>query len=206
VGGDLIGWVLGLQKMIYTVYDQPDFIHDLLDLINAWNRTRMKVLLEAGVDLYIKRAWYENCDFWSPKSWRNFILPILKSDVELAHEHGALFGYLITANCMPLLDMIAEAGVDVIIGADPVRWNLVVASEKLAGKVCLWGGLNGHMTIEKGSEDEVRAEVQEALRISGGGGGFILSPVDNVRELNQVSQRNVEVLIQEWQQLKAPNG
>ena len=76
----------------------------------------------------------------------------------------------------------------------------------MAGKVCLWGGLNGHMTIEKGSEDEVRAEVQEALRISGGGGGFILSPVDNVRELNQVSQRNVEVLIQEWQQLKAPNG
>ena len=126
VGGDLIGWVLGLQKMIYTVYDQPDFIHDLLDLINAWNRTRMKVLLEAGVDLYIKRAWYENCDFWSPKSWRNFILPILKSDVELAHEHGALFGYLITANCMPLLDMIAEAGVDVIIGGG--IWSLPVKS------------------------------------------------------------------------------
>ena len=191
--------------MMYTVHDNPSLIHDLLDLINAWNRSRMNVLLAAGVDLFIKRAWYENCDFWSPKSWRNFIFPILKSDAELAHVNGALFGYLITANCMPLLDMIAEAGVDVVIGVDPARWNLAVAKEKLAGKVCLWGGLNGHMTIEKGSESIVRAEVQEALRVSGGAGGFILSPVDNVRELNEVSQRNVETLIQEWHRLKPLN-
>jgi hypothetical protein len=205
VGGDLIGWVYGLQRMIYAVYDQPDFIHDLLELINEWNRNRMKVILNEGVDLYIKRAWYENCDFWSPKTWRKFIFPILKSDAELAHQHGTLFGYLITANCMPLLDMIAEAGVDVVIGVDPARCNLSVAKEKLAGKVCLWGGLNGHMTIEKESVDAVRAEVKEALRVAGGTGGFILSPVDNIRELNNVSQGNVDALIQEWQRLRSNN-
>jgi hypothetical protein len=158
------------------------------------------------VDLYIKRAWYENCDFWSPKAWREFIFPILKSDAELAHEYGAVFGYLITANCMPLLDMIADAGVDVLIGADPARWKLAVAREKLAGRVCLWGGLNGHMTVEQGTVEEVRAEVQEALRVPARARGFILSPVDNVRELNEVSQRNIAVLIQEWQRLKSQDG
>jgi hypothetical protein len=203
VGGDLIGWVYGLQKMIYAVHDQPDFIHDLLNLVDGWNRSRMKVVLEAGVDLYIKRAWYENCDFWSPRDWRKFIFPILKSDAELAHEHGALFGYFITSSCMPLLDMIAEAGVDVIIGVDPARWNLKVAREKLAGKVCLWGGVNGHLTIEQGSVDLVKAEIQEALKIPGNAGGFILSPVDNVRDLNNVSQSNVEALIQEWHRLRS---
>jgi hypothetical protein len=205
VGGDLIGWVYGLQKMIYTVHDQPDFIHDLLDLINEWNRSRMKVVLRTGVDLYIKRAWYENCDFWSPKDWRKFIFPILKSDADLAHENGALFGYFITSSCMPLLEMIAEAGVDVIIGLDPARWNLNIAREKLAGKVCLWGGVNGHMTIEQGSVESVKAEIQKAIKDFGKSGGFVLSPVDNVRELNEISQNNVDAMIQEWQNLRNDN-
>jgi len=201
VGADLIGWVNGLQNMIYATYDQPDFIYELLGLINNWNRTRMQPVLEIGVDLYIKRAWYENCDFWSPKVWRDFIFPILKSDAELAHQHGTLFGYLITSNCMPLLEMIAKAGVDVIIGVDPTRWNLALTKKQLGGKVCIWGGVNGHLTVERGSVGAVRTEVEEALRILGVGGGFVLSPVDNVRDLNPVSQRNVDALIREWQRL-----
>ena len=206
VGADLIGWVFGLQKMIYAVYDQPDLIEELLRLIHDWNQIRMQVVLGAGVDLYIKRAWYENCDFWSPKVWRKYIFPILKSDAELAHQNGALFGYLITSNCMQLLDSIAEAGVDVIIGVDPARWDMAAAKQKLSGKVCLWGGVNGHLTVEKGSPEAVRDEVQSAIQIFGTGSGFVLSPVDNVRELNEISQNNIQVLIREWQRLTNQPG
>ncbi len=201
VGADLVGWVYGLQKMIYASYDCPDFLQDLLELIAKWNQSRMKVILDMGIDLYIKRAWYENCDFWTPKTWRRFIFPIVKSDADFAHQHGARFGYLITANCMPILEMIAEAGVDVIIGVDPLRWDLSLAKEKLEGKVSLWGGVNGHLTIEKGSPEGVRVEVQKAFEQLAPGGGFILSPVDNVREMTVKSKRNIKVLLDEWQRL-----
>jgi hypothetical protein len=198
VGADLIGWVYGLERMMYASYDYPDFILELLEVISEWNQSRMKVVLDMDIDLYIKRAWYENCDFWAPKTWRKFIFPILKSDVELAHKHGVRFGYLITANCLPLLEMIADAGVDVIIGVDPAQWDLAIAKQKLAGRVCLWGGVNGHLTMEQGTPEEVKAEVQKALELLAPGGGFILSPVDNVRELTEVSQRNIQSLISEW--------
>jgi uroporphyrinogen-III decarboxylase len=198
VGADLVGWVYGLQRMMLAPYDDPNFLEQLLAVIADWNRTRMEVVLEAGVDLYIKRAWYENCDFWSPKTWRKYIYPILKADAELAHARGARFGYLITTHAMPLLDMIAEAGVDVIIGVDPEKWDLAAAKGMLAGKVCLWGGVNGHMTVEKGTLEDVRAEVETALSVLAPGGGFILSPVDNVREDTPTSRRNVETLIEAW--------
>jgi hypothetical protein len=198
VGADLVGWVYGLQRMMLTPYDDPDFLEQLLAIIAVWNRSRMEVVLEAGVDLYIKRAWYENCDFWSPKTWRKYIYPILKADAELTHARGARFGYLITSHAMPLLDMIAEAGVDVIIGVDPEQWDLAAAKGMLAGKVCLWGGVNGHLTVEKGTPEEVRAEVETALSVLAPGGGFILSPVDNVREDTPTSRRNVEALIEAW--------
>jgi len=44
----------------------------------------------------------------------------------------------------------------------------------------------------------VRAEVREALRVLAPGGGFILSPVDNVREDTPQARRNVGVLLDEW--------
>ncbi len=203
VGADLVGWVYGLQNMMYAGFDRPEFLGALLELIGDWNRQRMALLLGAGVpiDLYVKRAWYENCDFWTPRTWRRFILPQLRADADLAHRYGARFGYLITANCMPLLDLIAEAGVDVIQGVDPRAWDLAATKRQLDGKVCLWGGVNGHLTVEHGSPAEVRAEVDEACRVLAPGGGFILSPVDNVREDTELARNNVSHLIGRWREL-----
>ncbi len=201
VGADLIGWVFGLENMMYASYDQPGFLHDFLELIADWNRRRMEVVLDIGIDLYIKRAWYENCDFWTPRTWREFIYPHLKDDVALAHERGVLFGYIITSNCMPLLDMFAEIGIDVLIGVDPQEWDLAETKWKLGGKACLWGGVNGHLTVEQGQPEDVREAVRRAMAELAPGGGFILSPVDNVREDTPRSRRNVAALIDEWRRL-----
>ncbi len=201
VGADLVGWVYGLENMVYAGYDDPAFLRELLDIIAEWNRRRMEVVLEAGIDLYVKRAWYENLDFWTPRSWREYLYPILRADVELAHSRGARFGYLITSHCMPLLDTFAELGIDVLIGVDPAQWDLAATRQKLAGKVCLWGGVNGHLTVEHGSAEEVRAATREAMRVLAPGGGFILSPVDNVREDTPVARGNVEALLEEWRLL-----
>jgi hypothetical protein len=200
VGADMFGWIYGLQDMMYTIYDNPEFIHEILDIVAKWNWQRMEVVLDAGIDLYIKRAWYENCDFWTPTTYREFLYPILKADADLAHARGAKFGYLITSNVMPLLDIFIEAGVDVLIGVDPAAWDLSQTKKKLNGKICLWGGVNGHLTVEQGQPEEVRVEVRAAMETLSPGSGFILSPVDNVRQDTNRARQNVQTLIDEWQQ------
>jgi hypothetical protein len=206
VGADLIGWIYGLDQMIYLPYDNPKFFQELLDLITAWNRSRMEVVLAAGIDLFIKRAWYENLDFFTPTSWRKYIFPILKAEADLAHSNGALFGYLITASCMPILEGYVEAGIDVLIGVDPHRWDLAAAKSRVGDHICLWGGVNGHLTVEMGSQIEVRNEVRRAMQILAPGGGFILSPVDNVRENTPLAMENVQALIAEWHRQVTASG
>jgi len=198
VGADLIGWIYGLDNLVYAAHDQPQFVADLLELIATWNRQRMAVTLRAGADLFIKRAWYENLDFWSPASWRRFLLPILQADVALAHAQGARFGYLITSNCMKLLPLLVESGIEAAIGVDPRAWDLAQTKAELGQRVCLWGGVNGHLTVEQGTPAQVEAEVVEALRVLARGGGFILSPVDNVREDSPTARANVSALIAAW--------
>ncbi|MHB0875760.1 MAG: uroporphyrinogen decarboxylase family protein [Anaerolineae bacterium] len=199
VGADLLGWVYGLENMVFALYDQPKFVQELLEIVATWNRGRMSALLDERLDLFIKRAWYENLDFFNPTLWRRFLKPILKADVELAHAKGAKFGYLITSNCMPLLDDFAEIGIDALIGVDPEQWDLAETKARLGGKVCLWGGVNGHHTVEEGTESLVREAVDEALRLMAPGGGFILSPVDNVRQPSEHSMDMARVFIDQWQ-------
>ena len=49
--------------------------------------------------------------------------------------------------------------VDVVIGVDPHAWDLARTRAELGGKVCLWGGVNGHLTVEQGTVAQVEAEV-----------------------------------------------
>ena len=183
------------------LFDQPEFVAELLDIIAVWNRSRMQVILEMGVDLFIKRAWYENCDNFTPRHYRQFIKPILTADADLAHQYGAKFGFMMTSNSMALLDDIRETGTDAIIGIDPQQWDLEITQQKLGGHVCLWGGVNGHLSVELGKPEDVRAEVRRAIETLSTDGGFILSPVDNVREYTPTSKANVAALIDEWKQV-----
>ena len=57
-------------------------------------------MLDLGVDIFIRRAWYEGTDFLSPDIFRRFVLPSLKREADLAHQAGAKFGYINTSGSM----------------------------------------------------------------------------------------------------------
>ena len=146
VGLDMACWRCGIQNLIMLMIDQPAFVSQLLEMIHIWNMQRMEVILSSSVDLFIRRAWYEGCDFVTPKFYRDEILPRLKAEVELAHSYGAKFGYIRTSGTKPMLDYYLEAGIDVLIGVDPIQGtytDMPLMKKKFGDKVCLWGGVQG---------------------------------------------------------------
>ena len=152
------------------------------------------------VDLFIRRGWYEGVHFWSPPTYREFIFPTLQADVQRAHEKGVLFGYIMTTGTMPLVDMIMEAGVDVLIGVDPVQdiqMDMRLLKDKARGRMALWGGVNGFLTVERGTKKEIRTAVREAIHTLGPE-GFILSPVDNVRDTSDATWERVLTFVEAW--------
>ena len=206
VGADALAWFCGLDNAVLLAIDQPDFMAELLEMIYEWNRARTQLYLDQGLDLFFRRGWYEGTDFWSPALFRRFFFPILKREVEMVHEAGAKFAYILTSGVMPMLDMLLELDIDVLVGVDPVQGKATDMPElrrKTAGRMCLWGGVNGFVTVERGSEEEIRREVDQAMEILAPGGGFILSPVDNVTDSSPRVQQNVLCLIDAWKKLRA---
>ena len=202
VGMDMANWLCGMQELSILAMTQPQLVRELLGIIGTWNRQRMAVVLAGPVDLYIRRAWYEGCDFVPPKFFRDFVLPGLKAEAALAHENGAKFGYICTSGTKPMLDMYREADIDVLIGLDPIQGthtDMPLTKEKLGDAAALWGGVSAAVTLEMGTEDDVRCAVRNAVDILGPQ-GLILSPVDNVTVDAPQTWRNIDVFIDAWRQ------
>jgi uroporphyrinogen-III decarboxylase len=200
VGMDMLNWLCGMQDLMIHAIQQEDFVGDLLEMTSQWNMQRMKLVLRGPIDLYIKRAWYEGCDFVTPGFYRRQILPRLQREVDLAHEHGVKFGYICSSGLEPMLDLFLEAGIDVLIGLDPLQGrlsNMEKVKARLGERICLWGGVSGAITVEMGSEAEVRLAVQHALSVLGPR-GVVLSPVDNITVDAPRTWKNIDFFLDEW--------
>jgi uroporphyrinogen-III decarboxylase len=203
MGCDAMAWLSGYEKIMELSILQPELIKEYAAIISAWNQKQIEIYLDVtAADILVRRGWYETTEFWTPKAFRTIIAPTLKKEAELIHQAGKKYAYIITSAFMPVLDDILDSGIDILIGVDPKEGkgtDLRKVKEKFKAKnKCLWGGVSGAVTVEQGSEDETEAAVLEALHVLGEGGGFILSPVDNVREDTPNAWENTQKFIDTW--------
>ena len=202
VGLEAAAWLCGCESAALALYDRPEWLGRLVDLLHSWNVSRMEAMLGLGVDVFVRRGWYEGTDFFSPAHFQRFVLPSLRREVQLAHDAGATFAYINTSGTMPILDMLMEAGVDVLVGVDPVQGkgtDMTGMRRQTQGRMALWGGVNGFVTVERGTAEEVREAVGLAMETLGPA-GFILSPVDTVVDRSDRTWGNVHALLAAWRE------
>jgi len=182
-GGDALAWFCGIEKTVVNAYRNPELVQRVLDIIHKHDMEVLRLVIEAGgVDVIFHEGWYENSKFWSPPMFKRFVAPLIREEVEVAHQHGIRYCHILTTGIFPLLGILEELGVDILFGIDPVQGdvNLEKAKEQADDRVCLWGGVNGAVTLGLGAKDQVEKETREAIRILGPGGGFILAPIDQL--------------------------
>jgi hypothetical protein len=203
MGCDAMSWLSGYEQVMILSITNPSLIEQYARIIHEWNMRQIEIYLDVTeAELIVRRGWYETTEFWTPAAFKKIIAPTLKREADIVHQAGRYFGYIITSAFLPLLDDIIAAGVDVLIGLDPSEGkgtHLPAIKERVrrAGRA-LWGGVSGAITVEMGSEADTENAVRAALETLGPGGGFILSPVDNVREDTEKSRRNTRAFIEAW--------
>jgi hypothetical protein len=207
MGCDAMAWLSGLEQVMVLSLSDPGLIEEYARIIHEWNVRQIEVYLDVTeADLIVRRGWYETTEFWTPAAFRRIIAPTLRREADLVHQAGRTFGYIITSAFLPLVDDILGAGVDVLIGLDPSEGkgtHLQAIKERFRrAKRALWGGVSGAITVEMASEAATEEAVRAALETLGAGGGFILSPVDNVRENTAAAWRNTRRFIDAWKRLR----
>ena len=208
MGCDCMAWLSGYEEIMILSLTRPDVIVEYARIIHQWNLWQIDIYLDVtDADVIWRRAWYETTEFWTPEAYRQVIAPTPKAEADRVHQAGRKYGYIITSAFLPLLDDILDTGVDVLVGLDPAQGKgteiATVKAKCQAAKTALWGGVSGPASIELGTAEDTRAAVAEAMETLAPGGGFILSPVDNVRDDTPNARANTEVFIDAWKQQRS---
>jgi uroporphyrinogen decarboxylase len=156
-------------------------------------------VLGLGVaDLVVVNGFYESLHLWSPALYRRFFLAPFRAKIEAIHRAGAKVAYNMTSRLLPLRPAFRELGFDVLRYLDPVRGegDLVTLKREIGDQLCFLGGVNGALTIGRGSEQEIRQATRDAIHALGPGGGLILSAADAI--YRDAPWSNVLIMPDEW--------
>jgi uroporphyrinogen decarboxylase len=135
--------------------------------------------------------------FFSIEDWRRFYKPALARLFDLMKSRGKLVWYHCCGAMSELLPELIDMGVDIL---EPCQVHLPgMSPERLKrdfGKdIVFYGGINTQQTLPFGTEEDVRREVRERVRVLGSDGGYIVGPDHSVNR--DVPPENIVALYDE---------
>ena len=94
----------------------------------------------------------------------------------------------------PLIGDLVDIGLDILNPIQPRARGMEQERLKreFGSRLCFWGGIDIQHTLPMGTPEQIRAEVQEAVRVLGRGGGYVLGPAHNVQ--SDVDPRNLVLM------------
>jgi len=203
-GVDTAFWLCGVEPTILMALDRPEMFQALMNIIHERDRRLTEILLDTSVDLIRQRGYYEGTTFWSPELYRRFFLPLRRELAEMVHQAGRKLSFTMSVGWQPLLETIAETGCDAHFLLDPIpngtRVDLAEVKAAYRGKVAVVGGLNDPITLERGTPEDIRREVHEAVRTLAPGGGLVLSAAEGIYA--STPWQSIETLLEAWREVR----
>lgn len=171
-----VHFIRGLQNTWMDIYDAPDMLSRLIDILVDMNLTAIRKFAQAGVDGFIF------CDDWglqnrlmiSPDSWRKIWKPAYARIYQAAHEAGMLTFLHSCGYIVDILDDLIEIGLDVIHMDQQENMGLKNLGNRFSGRITFFAPVDIQKTMAYGTLDEIRAYCRRMVKeLSRPEGGFI---------------------------------
>ena len=176
--GDWFMWVCMIEDFCCAMIDDPDYVDRFYDIVQRYNKEMIDMVLEVEPDLIQYRGWYDTPDYWGKERHKRILVPRIQELAKQVHDGGSLFCYLLTEGYTQYRDALKDMNVDVFLGLEPMAArkseDLALVKAALKGHSCIWGGVNAHVTLGTGSDEQIEAAVKTAIETLGPE-GFILN-------------------------------
>lgn len=194
----------GISQFLMDMIENPDMVHELIEITLSHDIRAMQRLVQAGVDVVVFGDDYadKNRPLMSPRHFKEFILPGLKRCVDAAHEAGAYVVKHTDGNIMPILDMIVDTGIDGLNPIEPAAgMDIGVLKRRYGHRIALIGNIDCGYLLSQAPIEEVRRMTRETIRVAAPGGGFCLSSSNSIH--SSVKAENFMAMIETWRECRA---
>jgi len=171
------------QHFFTTLALDPELARFAFRIRTCLDLAVARELIDAGVDALAPGGDFSdsNGPMVSPQVIRDVFLPGMKELAAYAKQRGRR---VLSHNCgnnWKIMDILLEAGYECYqsIQSKTATMDLRRLKEKYGARLALWGGINIE-TLHDGAVNEAKAEVLDALRCAGPGGGLIIGSSNSV--------------------------
>ncbi len=200
-----------LQQAIYDLYEHEERLEAFRrkHLEHMVHKTRLICERTPVESLVIGCSWSCN-SLISPTLWRRWDKPVIAACAEEAHRHGRLLHIHFHGKCMDTVADFAEMELDCVCpferppGGDVEGLEgLNEVARLLAGKVTMNGNIHTVETLIRGTEADVRREVQEVWQAFSHTPRVIIGTGDQVGR--ETPEENLWAMVDEARRL-GPTG
>jgi hypothetical protein len=170
------GMLLGYENFLVALYDCPDRLNDLLEVICD---VKLKIVKDAIK--HFKPDMIHSHDDWGtkhslmmqPGMWRDMIKPHYEKLYGYIKAQGILISHHADCYCESLIEDMVDLGIDIWQGTTPEN-DIVGIKKQLHGRMTLMGGIAAPVVDTVGAtEEDIREEVRRCIREYCPGGYFI---------------------------------
>jgi len=167
----LVGELRGVEALMMDLFDQPDFIKDMLDLATDTINAYSEYLLGSGADGVCLCDPSASGDLIGKEDFQEFSAPYIKKCAKKVKKEGGYALLHVCGNTSDRLDVVADTGVDVF--SQDFLVDIGHSRETIGDRLAVLGNVNPAETLFAGTREESLKETEECLRKSGGKGHIL---------------------------------
>jgi len=158
-------YLRGFENLMLDFASDEPRLQDLVDLVNGHNRVIVDRYRAMGVDLmhFGEDLGTQTASLISPRHFRRWILPAYESLMRPCRDQGMIIGSHSDGYIMELIDILLEAGLDMVNPQDLCNGIDNLARE-IKGRVCIKLDMDRQTVVPFGTPADVRALVEEEVR------------------------------------------
>ncbi len=191
--------VVPLNILIYAIYRGDERIVMAIEKIVEYQYELLKIAKRyRGIDVvtFLEDLGGQESPLIKPQHLRKYFLPHYRRFFDEVRNMGALIYFHSDGKILPLVDVILEAGVDILNIQDVVNGVNDIAL-KLRGRVCIDLDIDRQHLIPYGTREEIYSHIKNVIeKLNTESGGLMLhievyppTPLENIHYLAEACYR-----------------
>jgi len=162
-----VHFIRGLQNVWMDIYDEPEKLGRLIDIMVEMNLATIERYAAEGFDGYIwPDDWgLQNRLMIQPESWRAIWKPRYARVYKAAHDAGMATFLHSCGHIVSILDDLIEAGLDVIHMDQQENMGLELLGSRFAGRLTFFAPVDIQQTMARGTLDDIRAYCRKMVAL-----------------------------------------
>jgi uroporphyrinogen decarboxylase len=158
--------VMGEEQSLCAIAAEPEFMRLIVEDYGRFNEGMLKLLTESGYRF--DAVWvfsdlcYKNGMLFSPRFFREYVMPSFRRYIALCHEAGSKFIFHSDGDVSELLPLLVEAGVDCVQPLEARAGNdLRGLVPKYGDRISFMGNIN--TDVLAATREEIMEEIESKL-------------------------------------------